>query len=96
MSSVLETLSIYELTKRRNDLLKQIDKIDKILQKNNSDISPIEEISDMCPNKTFTEETIQPKIIKINIKKITKSENGDVKSIVELENTVIKRIKIKK
>ena len=125
MTSILETLTIYELTKRRNDLLKQIEKIDKLIKKNNSDISPeeiitpieLEDVVDICPINIVPEEHIeeyntnikyiQPKIIKINIKKITKSANGDIKNIVEIDNIVpkqdvndykrvIKRIKIKK
>ena len=62
MSSALECLSKYELQERRKYLLKQIDKIDKLLFEEPISVSPSEPISDL-----------PKKCVRIRINKIKKT-----------------------
>lgn len=77
MSTVLETLSIFELNKRRNDLLKQLKKVDDEIAKRNT----LEESSDLVLDNELKEMPLCKLKIKIRITKksdsIDKSDNID-------------------
>jgi len=71
MATILETLSIYELNKRRNDLLKQLKKVDDEIAKRNT----LEE----SPNLEIINELKEMPVCKLKIRiRITKkSDNID-------------------
>ena len=70
MATILETLSIYELNKRRNDLLKQLKKVDDEIAKRNR----FEE----SPNLALINELKEMPVCKLKIKiRISKKSDNN-------------------
>jgi hypothetical protein len=94
MTCILETLTIHELNKRRNDLLKQIEKINKLI--NNFSNSNIEKIDSESHHVDSNIEKIDSEscVLDSNIEKIDSESRVLDSNIEKIDSNTISDIHI--